>query len=140
MRPSPEEQRSILRQPADGWLGIIPGVNKLGDAKTKWGQISRRGHLTNATWYEFVGNTIQILVLDRDTEQEIIARIRIKADCPIKDSIPFTLVQARKTFAELKRNSVDELGIVTYERPGLRVACESFGNPAKVKWIEFYPI
>jgi hypothetical protein len=138
MKPSPEKQEFSQRQPADSWLGIIPGVNKLDDAKAKWGPISRSGRLANATWHEFVDNTIQVLILDRDAEQEIITRIRVKADCPIKDSIPQTLAQARKTFAALKKTSIDELGTVMYECPGLRIVCELFGKPAKVKWIEFY--
>lgn len=124
-------------RPGDGWLGLIPGVSMLAQVVNQFGAIDSQGQYLNAHWYEFVDHSLRITILD---DQKAITIIRITSEFPKKEFIPATLDEAKKVFADLMQTNIDEFCTATYESTGVRVACELFGNPQKVKWIEFYDL
>jgi hypothetical protein len=125
-------------QPTQGWLGIVPGVSTLQQAIAKFGLPETNHRLANGTCYLFANKKIEATVLDSD-KQSNISLLRILSDCPYQDSIPETIAKARTIFGPLRQTNVGESSMVTFERPGVRIGCELYGNPPKIKCLEFYP-
>ena len=126
-------------QPADGWLGLMPGLSRLEEVIEKFGPVDQNGRFVNGTWYEFAAGKIQVTVLDPGN-QGVISKIRIISGCAVEGAIPDNLAEAHEIFGRLERAGIEELCTVIYERPGMRLGCELSGDQPKVKWIEYYPL
>jgi len=120
-----------------GWLGIVPGKSLLQEIIDKFGQPDESWRMSNATSYLFASKTIEVSVLD-SAKQPIVCRMRILTGYNRENAIPKSLEEAEKTFGSLQQTEITESSIALFERPGVRVACELFGDPPKIKWIEFY--
>jgi len=121
--------------PQDGWNDLVPGVSKLTDAIDKFGNYEAQVKFVNGIWYEFANKTVQVVLLDNETT---IYKIRVSAGFPDKTLLPMNIKDVEQIYGPVIQIEVDEFGTVTYERPGLRVACRLFDNPQPVKWLEFY--
>ncbi len=127
----------IIDYQNNGWLGIFPGRSLLQDVEERFGQPDQSWQLANAKGYSFVSKSIEVIVLD-SAKQPIVSSMRILAGCPCENAIPKTLDEANKIFRSLKQIEITESSIIIFEQPGTRVAAELFGDPSKIKWIEFY--
>ncbi len=133
-----EESGKSTWHPHDGWNGLVPGISKVSDAIARFGSAKGEVEFGNGKWLEFVDKSVQVVILNRDPET--IAKIRILATFPDKNLVPIDIDGIKKIFGDVKEIEVDEFAMVTYERPGLRVACHYFEDPQPVEWIEFYPV
>jgi len=135
---SSKRSTSSPRQIADGWNGIVPGVSQVKDAIAKLGPIEGEDKFANGKWLQFANKNVQLVVLDNDPNT--IVKIRVFPGYSDKDLAPANIDAMQKVYGPLEQTDLDEFGVLTYERSGLRAACDFFGNPHPVKWIEFYPI
>jgi len=134
---SEEKSTASIRPQEFSWHGLVPGKSTVSEAIEILGTVEQEVEFANGKWFEFVNQTVQVIVLDDDMTR--IAKIRVLADFPEKQFMPTTLDEVEQIYGPFQQTQIDEFAVITYERPGLRVACRLFGNPQLVKWLEFYP-
>lgn len=129
-------------QPAQGWSGMIPGATTFEDIASQIGQPTDSYELLNAKCFEFFDGKL-ILTFMHDAPH-IIAKIRtlpaLSSDskAALFVRVPQNLAEAKSAFGMLKLTKQDNLHGLIFERPGLRIACDTNPEPEPIKWIEFY--
>lgn len=129
-------------QPAQGWSGIVPSVSTYEEITARIGQPSDSYELLNAKCLEFFEGKI-VLTFMHDAPR-VIAKVRVLpslslvAKAGALDPVPTNLAEAKSTYGLLKLTKQDNLHGLIFERPGLRIACDTNPEPEPIKWIEFY--
>lgn len=125
-------------QPSQGWSGMVPGITTFEDALARFGQPTDSYELLNAKSLEFFGGKL-VLTFMHDTPG-VIAKIRVLSALSESSlqAIPTDIKQAKSLFGMLRLTKHDNLHGLIFERPGLRIACDTSPEPEPVNWIEFY--
>ena len=118
-----------------GWQGLVPGVSRLDDVIAKLGTPSGKGTLTNGDYYEFGDGAVIVFFLNKS---DVFSKIRITGSLNQPAATPQSIAEARQNFGPLTETRIDKIEGAIFEGPGVRVACDIFGDPAPVRWIELY--
>ena len=117
------------------WQGLIPGASRLEDVIARLGAPSDKGTLTNGDYYEFDKGAVIVFFLN---QSNLLSKLRITSYVSQPGTLPQSIIEAREYFGPLTETRIDKLEGAIFERPGVRVACDTFGDPALVRWIELY--
>lgn len=129
---------------AQGWSGLVPGVTTFDQAVLKLGQPSDSYDRLNSRSFEFFGGTL-VLTTFNDAP-DIIAKVRVLPVCANQnlngvgplEPVPVNLSQAKAWFGKLVLVKHDTMQGLIFERPGVRIACDTNPEPEPIRWIEFH--
>ncbi len=133
-------------QPSQGWSNMIPNLSTFQEAVELLGSPSDSYELLNAKCYEFFGGSLILTFMD--DAPHVIAKIRVLPALSTQtnalksnhsfEQVPSNLAQAKVAFGLLKLTKQDNMHGLIFERPGLRIACDTNPEPEPIKWIEFF--